>query len=130
MSNKKIADVLKSILEKDRFAELKEQAKKGDALSQYVLGDIFFYGIDTNVEYWKNLERTIASAKYSAKKNVANFAFTCSCHQKPDYGEALKWYEKAASAGNARAKKQIEKILNGVQETHQDTIIQLFKKGL
>lgn len=68
MNNQKVTDMLVEALKKDRLTEFKKQAEQGSELAQILLGDIFFYGIDTNDEYWKNIDKTIALAKYSKKR--------------------------------------------------------------
>ena len=130
MNNKIISDILDKLLNKDYLEDYKKKALKGDSAAQYILGEIYYYGIDTNDEYWKDVEKTLALTRYSKRRNKYTFGFTCYCNKKPDYEEALKWYEMAAVSGNVEAKKQVEKILNGVQEMRRDTIIQLFKKGM
>lgn len=129
-TEKLIADILDKLSTKDYLEEYKKKALKGDTAAQYILGEIYYYGIDTNDEYWKDVERTLALTRYSERRNKCTFGFTCHCNKEPDCNEALKWYETAAASGNIEAKKQVEKILNGVQETHRNTIIQLFKKGM
>lgn len=113
--------VLKSILGKDRLAEFKERGMQGDALAQYILGEIFFYGIDTNNEFWQSLDRLIALMCYS--KNNHNFAIVCSCSKEPDYAEALTWYERAALSGISEAESRIEEFQNHVQVKKTNSVM-------
>ena len=127
MNNQKVIDMLVNALKKDRLDEMKEKAGQGDAFAQYILGEIYFYGIDTNDEYWKTLDKTIALAKYSKKKNISNYAFTCSCNQEPNYDEALKWYKMAAQSGNADAKNKIREIHDKAQVNKTNSLMQIFR---
>ena len=127
MNNQKLTDVLVNALKKDRLDEMKEKAEQGDALAQYILGEIYFYGIDTNDEYWKTLDKTIALAKYSKKKNISNYAFTCSCTKEPDYDEALKWYKMATQSGNVDAENKIRGIKDKAQINKTNSLMQIFR---
>ena len=127
MNNQKVTYVLVNALKKDRLDEMKEKAEQGDVFAQYILGEIYFYGIDTNDEYWKTLDKTIALAKYSKKKNISNYAFTCSCNQESNYDEALKWYKMAAKSGNADAENKIREINDKAQVNRTNSLMQIFR---
>ena len=127
MNDKKIDVILTNVLKKNKLQKLKEQADQGDAFAQYILGEIYFYGIDTNDEYWKTLDKTIALAKYSKKKNISNYAFTCSCNQEPNYDEALKWYKMPEQSGNADAENKIREIKDKAQVTKTNSLMQIFR---
>lgn len=127
VNNQKVTDILVNALKKDRISEFKKQAEQGNELAQMLLGDIYFYGIDTDDSYWQNLDRTIALAKYSKKKNISNYAFTCSCNQEPNYDEALKWYKMATQGGNADAENKIREIKDKAQVTKTNSLMQIFR---
>lgn len=124
---KNMENIIVNILKKDKLEQLKMKAINGDEISQITLGEIYFYGINTDDAYWRNLERTVAMLKYSKKKNITNFAFTCTCNQKPDCTEALKWYEMAALSGNIDAQSKIKAIQNGTQINTTGSLMQIFK---
>lgn len=127
MNDKKIDVILTNVLKKDKLQKLKEQAEQGNELAQMILGDIYFYGINTDDSYWQNLDRTIELARYSERKNVLNFAFTCSCNQEPNYDEALKWYKMAVQSGNADAKNKIREIKDKAQVNKTNSLMQIFR---
>ena len=127
MNDKKIDVILTNALKKDKLQKLKEQAEQGNELAQMILGDIYLYGINTDDTYWKNLDRTMELAKYSKKKNISNYAFTCSCNQEPNYDEALKWYKMAAKSGNADAENKIREINDKAQVNRTNSLIQIFR---
>ena len=89
--------------------------------------DIYFYGIDTNHNYIKDLDNTIALAKYSAKNKGRVIGLCCYCNQNPDYALALKWYEMAAKKGSKKAQDKIKEIQTGVKKKHKNFIIQTFE---
>ena len=127
MNNQKVTDMLVEALKKDRLTEFKKQAEQGSELAQILLGDIFFYGIDTNDEYWKNIDKTIALAKYSKKKNITNYAFICFPIKEPNYDEASKWYKMAARSGNADAENKIRRIKDKAQVNKTNSLMQIFR---
>lgn len=115
MSNQKlIDDIFEKILKKDRLEKFKQRAQNGDGFAQFILGEIYFYGINADDEYWRDIDKAVALMQYSKKDNFS-YGFTCFCNKQPDYKEALKWYKMAAANGNAEAKNKIEKIETGVQ---------------
>ena len=127
MNNQKVTDILVNTLKKDRIAEFKKQAEQGNELAQMLLGDIYLYGINTDDSYWQHLDRTISLARYSKKKNISNYAFTCSCNQEPNYDEALKWYKMAAQSGNADAENKIRGIKDKAQINKTNSLMQIFR---
>jgi len=128
MSDRKlIEDILSARMKKDELDEYTQRALKGDGFAQYILGDIYFYGIDTDYEYWKNVERTFALTQHSGRKEDTNFGFTCFCNRKPDYEEALKWFEMALRSGHTEAENKIGQILENKAAAKNKFLIQLFR---
>ncbi|MBR3932290.1 MAG: sel1 repeat family protein [Clostridia bacterium] len=111
----------------ERIKNLEKKAENGDVTLQVVLGDIYFYGIDTNHNYIKDLDKTIALAKYSAKNKGRVIGLCCYCNQNPDYALALKWYEMAAKKGSKKAQDKIKEIQTGAKKKHKNFIIQTFE---
>lgn len=124
-----LSNILKEIPTRNQLDELKKYAENGSELAQILLGNIYFYGITADNDYRNSLKTTVALAKYSPK-NVANFAFRCSCNLIPNFDEVLKWY-KAAANGNAEAKEKIRIILDNFSKStapHMFQRIPKFKK--
>ena len=130
MNNQNITDMLINALKKDRLDECKRCATDGDSFLQFVLAEIYFYGINTDEEYWKNIDWAITLIKYSKKSNISSYAFVCYCNHEPDYNEALKWYKMAAQNGNKDAIEKIEEIKSGIQRPPVKTLTQFLRKGM
>ena len=146
MNEKEKQELFARILKRDRLAKVRRLAENGNAVYCRVLGEIYFYGIETNDNYLSNLEHAmilmgdseIYKVEEYVRKNIrpkfGKYGIICKCTEKPKYEEALKWYKMAFEFGEKEAEEKISQIqeilLHGKEsesEEHQNQIMQVFK---
>ena len=107
-----IYDALEKIFHQPVSEWYMERAEKGDEYCQLRLGDVYFYGINADEQYWRTLDDALKYNSFALKGNFRAFSIKCVCDKEPDYDEALKWYNKAAHSGNKEALAKIDQIKN------------------
>ena len=146
MNEKEKQELFARILKRDRLDKVKRLAENGNAVYCKVLGEIYFYGIETNDNYLSNLEHAmilmgdseIYKVEEYVKENIrpkfGKYGIICKCTKEPQYEEALKWYKMAFDFGEKEVEEkitQIQEILSkgkvSVSEEHQNQIMQVFK---
>ena len=123
--SEKVKNIIRRFLERDRLKILRQLAYEGDEIAQIALGNIFFYGINTDSGYVKDVERIIALRDYSEKRKTQyrypeskvripqNQAILCELSETPNYDEAINWYSMAAFSGNKEALEKVKLIKEG-----------------
>ena len=114
MGDVSFEDMLKKLLQRDKITSYKEKAEAGDEFAQMLLGDIYFYGIHADGQYFTEVERLKFLAEY---KNLKTYGLCVLCDRVPDFAEALRWYRMAALKGNEKAVKKIKAIEEMSAET-------------
>lgn len=141
-------ELFAKILKKDRLGRIKSLAEKGNSVCCRVLGEIYFYGIDTNDEYLTELDHAMVLIGCSGIPRIdnyikdyvdskfGNYAIICKCTKEPQYEEALKWYTLALEFGEKGVEGNIERIRRILSKSSEEScncenkkeqIIQIFK---
>jgi len=110
------------ILPERAFAFHMEYAQKGDAESQYWIGDAYSFGIGTNVDDRLALEWF----ERAAKQDYVHAQIKLGLYYKDGIGVeknkalAQYWFEQAAAQGDLLAKKLLADVLSEEESTIQD----------
>lgn len=105
--------ILQDINEMQVNGELLQKANLGDARSQYLVGNVYYYGTGSkNPNYAEALEwfykasdQDYAPAQYQVGRMYAN-----GQGLRPDKIAAIKWYKKAAEGGDRWAQRHLGEI--------------------
>ena len=110
---------LKQFSDSGLFKRLVKKAKKGDAHSQFVLGNIYYHGSDMVAQsfsksskwYRKAAEQGHPSAQYKLGKMHEKGGFAI----KKDFSKAIEWYKKAAGHQHIRSLERLAYLYyNGI----------------
>ena len=99
------------------FQEFKPLAEKEDAVAQYGLGLMYYYGEGVPQDYIlasKWYKQAAAQELEQAQNNLGVMYYYGQGVPK-DYAEAFKWYKQAAEQGNAMSQKNLG-VLYGLGE--------------
>ena len=99
------------------FNEFKPLAEKGDAVAQYGLGLMYYYGEGVPQDYAEASKwyKQAADQELEQAQNNIGVMYYYGQGVPKDYAEAFKWYKQAADQGNAMSQKNLG-VLYGLGE--------------
>ena len=134
VATKKLTAEQKLLIEKNRIKKLEEQAKKGDANSQFELAKGYYVG--RGVE--KDLNKAIILFKQAAVRNNVKAQHTLGMIYRDGMGgitksltEAIKWFKLAAENGHIASMHSLARMYDegiGVAEDDKEAL-KWYKKG-
>ena len=105
-----------------RVCRYREEAERGDALSQYKLGCCYHHGDGVEKDYVEAVKwyRKAAEQGNMAAQNCLGHCYYSGRGVVQDHAEAAKWYRKAAEQGYARAQFNLGRMYENGQGVEQD----------
>lgn len=88
---------------------LRKQAEAGDAISQYLLGEAYYFGRGVKQDYAEAVKwyRRAGDHGHAAAQNNLGQMYKIGEGVPQDHAEAVKWYKKAAEKGDAQAQSNL-----------------------
>jgi TPR repeat protein len=134
-SNASIDDALRkgreAFLQKDYAQALswfRKAADQGDAIAQFMVGDMYDDGIGVTPDYGQALSwyRKAADQGYAGAQNNLGVMYQRGHGVPQDYQQAMMWYRKAADQGDANAQSSVGDLYRdglGVAQDYQQAMI-------
>ena len=120
-------------IQKSIFSDLTRKAEQGDAEAQYMLGEMYNYGLRVPQDYQKAVEwyQKAAEQGYADAQYMLGFMYHHGQGVPQDYQKAVKWFKKVADQGVAAAQNNLGLMYKnglGVEKDYQKAV-KWFKKA-